>query len=63
MILSNISTTACIIVFDGWANVQCRPLINIMVVSPCGKTFLRVIDSLGKIKSGHYIADVLIEAN
>ena len=30
-----------------------------MVVSPRGETFIRAIDSTGKIKSGVYIADVL----
>ena len=62
MILSNLSTTACTIVSDGWSNVQRRPLINIMIVSPCGETFLRAVDSSGKIKSGHYIADVVMQA-
>ena len=30
-----------------------------MVVSPRGETFIRAIDSIGKIKSGAYIVDVL----
>ena len=34
VILSNLSFTGCTIVCDGWSNVQCRPLINVMVVSP-----------------------------
>ena len=62
VILSNLSTTACTIVSDGWSNVQRRPLINIMIVSSRGETFLRAIDSSGKIKSGHYIVDVVMQA-
>lgn len=30
-----------------------------MVVSPRGETFMRAVDSSGKIKYGAYIADVL----
>ena len=59
IILSNIVLSGCTIVSDGWSNVQRKPLINIMVVSPRGETFVRAIDSAGSIKSGTYIADVI----
>ena len=60
IIISNLSITGCSFVCDdGWSNIQRRPLINIMVVSPRGETFIRAIDSTGKIKSGAYIADEL----
>lgn len=59
IILSNISLSGCTIVSDGWSNVQRRPLINVMVVSPRGETFVKAVDSSGMIKSGSYIADVL----
>jgi hypothetical protein len=59
VILGNISLSGCTIVSDGWSNVQRRPLINVMVVSPRGETFVRAVDSTGMIKSGSYIADVL----
>lgn len=59
IILSNISLSGCTIVSDGWSNVQRRPLINVMVVSPRGEAFVRAVDSSGMIKTGSYIADVL----
>ena len=59
VILSNISLSGCSIVSDGWSNVQRKPLINIMIVSPRGETFVRAVDSVGSIKSGLYIADVI----
>lgn len=59
IIISNLSITGCSMVCDGWSNIQRRPLINIMAVFPRGETFIRAIDSIGKIKSGAYIADVL----
>ena len=61
MVLRNIPTTACTIVSDGWLNVQRRALINIMAILPRGETFFRAVDSFGKIKSGHYIVDVLMQ--
>ena len=57
VILSNLSFTGCTIVCDGWSNVQRR----VMAVSSRGETFMRAVDSSGKIKSGAYIADVLNE--
>ena len=44
---------------DGWSNVQTKPLINIMIISPRGEMFVHVVDFVGSIKSGPYIADVI----
>lgn len=59
VILNNIELSGCSIVSDGWSNVQRKPLINLMIVSPRGETFVRAVDSAGMIKSGIYIADVI----
>ena len=59
-ILRNIFYSRCTIVSDGWSNVQRRPLIDVMVVRPRGKTFINTIDKFGAIKSGAYIADTLV---
>ena len=47
VILSNIELSGCSIVSDGWSNVQRKTLINVMIVSPRGDTFVRAIDSHG----------------
>ena len=47
VILSNIALFGCSIVRDDWSNVQRKPLINVMIVSPRGETFVRAIDSHG----------------
>ena len=59
VILNNIFLYGCTIVSDGWSNVQRKPLINIMIVSPRGETFVCVVGSVGSIKSGPYIAYVI----
>ena len=59
VVLSNVSITRYIILCNGWSNVQHRPLINVMVVSPRGKIFMRAIDSSSQIKSSFYISNVL----
>ena len=59
IIISNLSIIGFSITCDRWSNIQCQALINVMVVSPRGETFIRAIDSTGKIKSGAYIVDVL----
>ena len=59
VILNNILLSGCTIVSDGWSNVQRKPLINIMIVSPRGETFVCVVDSAGSIMSWPYIADVI----
>ena len=59
VILNNISLSRCTIVSDGWSNVQRNPLVNVMIISPRGETFVRAVDSSGSIKPGPYIADVI----
>ena len=49
----------CNKVSDGWSNVQRKPLINIMIVSPRGEIFVSAVDSAGSIKFGPYIANVI----
>ena len=60
--LSNLKLLGCTIVSYGWSNVQLCPLINVMVMSPHGKHFLRVVDSSRQIKAGAYIAQTLASA-
>ena len=59
VISNNILLPGCTIVSDGWSNVQRKPLINIMILSPRGEKFVHAIDSVGSIKSGPYIADII----
>ena len=59
VILNNILLSGCTIVSDGWSNVQRKPLINIMIVSPRGETFVHVVDYAGSSKSRPYIVDVI----
>lgn len=55
IILNNLDFLGCTIVSDGWSNVQCQPLINIILVSPRG-------ESSGQIKTGGYITQVIASA-
>ena len=59
VILSNIELFGCSIVSVGWSNIQREPLINVMIVSSRGETFVRAIDSHGHIKSRLFIANVI----
>ena len=59
VILSNIEFFECSIVSDDWSNVQRKPLINVMIVSSRGETFVCAIDSHGQIKSKLFIIDVI----
>lgn len=59
LIINAMDQSGCTIVSDGWSNVQRRPLINIMVVSPRGECFIKAVDSAGEIKSGFYIASII----
>ena len=52
VILNNISLSGCTIVSDGWSNVQRKPLINIMIVSPRSEIFVRAVDFAGSINTG-----------
>jgi Protein of unknown function (DUF 659)/hAT family C-terminal dimerisation region len=49
----------CTIVSDGWTDVQNRPLINVLLVSPFGVEFVDAINASGEEKSGEYIFERL----
>jgi hypothetical protein len=49
------------VVSDGWTNVQNRPIINFLMVSSEGATFLSSTDTSGKEKNAAYIAQLLEE--
>ena len=40
VVLSNIELLGCSIVSDGWSNIQRKPWINVMIISPRGETFM-----------------------
>jgi hypothetical protein len=44
---------------DGWSSVNNHSLLNMMCVPPAGKEFLGAIDTLGHMKDGVYIVDVI----
>ena len=50
------------VVFDGWADPQKRPLINIMAASDGGPVFIKAIDGSGEFKDKHFIVGVLKDA-
>ncbi len=41
---------------DEWFDVRRRPLLNLLVVSPKGEMFLKVVDTGGETKDAAYIA-------
>ena len=43
--------TGCTILSDGWSDLNNRPLINVLVYSPKGVLFLKVIDASGHKKT------------
>ena len=43
--------TGCTILSDGWSDMNNRPLINVLVYSPKGVLFLKVIDASGHKKT------------
>ena len=49
------------LVSDGWTSVQNKPIINILMVSSEGATFLSATDTSGKEKNAEYIAQLLGE--
>lgn len=59
---AHLSQTGCTIVSDGWSDVQRRPLLNILLVTPAGATFLNSIDTSGEVKNAPFIADVISAA-
>ena len=54
--------TGCTILSDGWSDLNNRPLINVLVYSPKGVLFLKVIDASGHKKTSEYIFNILHEA-
>jgi len=46
---------------DGWSEVRRRPLLNLLVVSPKGEMFLKVVDTGGETKDAAYIVGQLID--
>jgi Protein of unknown function (DUF 659) len=51
----------CTIVCDGCTNVQNKPLLNVLIVSPVGTEFLKCIDTSGEYKSGWFIKEVMAD--
>lgn len=47
---------------DGWSDVQSRPILNILLVTPAGATFLGSVDSSGQVKDADFIAEVITTA-
>ena len=41
---------------DGWDNVNCRPLMNVMLVCPAGDVSLGLVNTAGEKKTMGYIA-------
>lgn len=59
---AHLSQTGGTIVSDGWSDVQRRPILNILLVTPSGATFLNSVDSSGQVKDAHFIAEVISAA-
>ena len=57
--LSNKELFGCMLVSNKWSNVQRKPLINTMIVSSRGETFVWDVDSHDQIKFGWYIGNVI----
>lgn len=54
--------TGCTVLSDGWSDICQRPLINVLVTSPEGVVFLKVIDTTNQKKTSAYIFQILEEA-
>jgi hypothetical protein len=59
---SYLAQTGGTIVSDGWSDVQHRPILNILLVTPAGATFLNSVDSSEQVKTAQFIADVITTA-
>lgn len=51
------SVTGGTLVTDGWTNVQNRPIINYLAVTPDGAMFIDGTDTSGETKNAQFIAD------
>eukprot|EP01018_Ginkgo_biloba_P029184 Gb_18413 [translate_table: standard] len=54
--------TGCIIISDGWLDMKHRPLINVLVYSPHGILFVKVVDAMDHKKTSEFIFKILEEA-
>jgi hypothetical protein len=52
----HLNRTGGTVVSDGWSDAQRRPLLNFLLVTPAGATFLNSVDSSGETKDAPYIA-------
>jgi hypothetical protein len=52
----SLQLTGATITSDGWSDVRRRPLLNLLVVSPKGEMFFKVVDTRGETKDAAYIA-------
>lgn len=54
---AQMSVTGGTLVTDGWTNVQNRPIINYLAVTPDGAMFIDGTDTSGETKDAQFIAD------
>eukprot|EP01018_Ginkgo_biloba_P034101 Gb_06205 [translate_table: standard] len=54
--------TYCTIISDGWSDMKHRPLINVLVYSPQGVLFVKVVDTMDHKKTLEFIFKILEEA-
>eukprot|EP01018_Ginkgo_biloba_P036986 Gb_28158 [translate_table: standard] len=54
--------TGCTIISDGWSNMKHRPLINVLVYSPQGIIFVKIVDAMDHTKTSEFIFKILEEA-
>eukprot|EP00898_Chlorokybus_atmophyticus_P008456 jgi/Chlat1/8611/Chrsp86S08005 len=59
---NNVRKTGCTITSDGWTDVNSRPLLNLLQVSPDGAVFLDAVNTEGETKSAAYIARQIANA-
>lgn len=53
-------TSRVSIVFYGWKDLACHPLVNFIVSSLNGPVFLKSVDALGQYKDAQYISELFI---
>ena len=59
--MKNCRSQGVTLVSDGWTSVTNRPIINLLVVSSEGPTFLSSVDTSGNEKTAEYIAALIGE--
>lgn len=55
------SKTGYVLVSDGWTDVNGRPLINFVLVTPTGSHFIKSVDCSGQEKNADFLAEIAIE--